>query len=90
MLIPKEVFTESWVYKDGVAEGLTEGLIAGQLKAKRDAVAKLPRGRFPSIGRPARLDQVSDLDILDRLFDRLLAAKIESAAQAALTKFRVS
>lgn len=88
VLIPKEVFTESWVYRDGVAEGRAEGRVEGQLQAKRDAVASVLKRRFPSIARPAGLDKITDLEKLDRLFDRLVDARTESGAEAAIKKFR--
>jgi hypothetical protein len=94
-MLSTDLFTESWLYKDGLAagevkgkaEGKAEGLIDGKRAALRLALKK----RFPAMEPPPEIDQVERSEALDELLLAILDAQsVDDARAAVQTALRVN
>ena len=71
--------TTSWHEKGrakGLAEGRAEGLVEGKIKAKQEVICRYLARRFgaDSAAIQEKVPQLTDMDALDRVLDRLFAA----------------
>lgn len=72
----------------GMAKGRIEGRIEGLVEKARDSINRLLQKRFASVASELQnnIDQITDLETLDRIYDRLLDAETpEQARQAVLS-----
>ncbi len=67
--------TTSW-HEKGRAEGLAEGRAEGKIKAKQEVICRYLARRFgaDSAAIQEKVPQLTDMDALDRVLDRLFAA----------------
>ena len=86
LMLPIDIFEDTWLYKEGQAEGKAEGLLAG----KRDAIRLAAHSRFPSLGELIELEAIDDGSTLNDLLLLVLRAQsgneITAAIQAACSR----
>lgn len=81
MMLDTELFTDTWLYKDGVKAGRKEA----KLEAKREALRVALDTLFPELGEAAEFDQISSPKALDRLLVAVLKAKTVDEVRSAIT-----
>ncbi|MBI1788950.1 MAG: Rpn family recombination-promoting nuclease/putative transposase [Acidobacteria bacterium] len=92
MLINEEIIKESIFYQmileEGVEKGLREGILKGRQEGRfrevRHFIRRYAAIRFPALGDLPQLDDQSDLERLEALFDRVVLAESEDAAREAI------
>lgn len=80
VMLSTDLFTDSWLYQEGKAEGKAEGGLA----AKREFLRLAWTTRFPGAGSLPELDRISHADTLDRLLPVILKAPSSVEARSAI------
>ena len=96
MTLSTDLFTDTWLYKEGVAAGekadMEKGIEQGIEQGMRAAVNNAIKTRFPAFAALPELDRISSCEILDRLHSAVCAAQtpeeVRLAVQNALRAMR--
>jgi len=82
VMLSTDLFTESWLYQEGRAEGKAEG----GLTAKREDLRLVWNARFPGSEAPPELDRITSAATLDRLLSSIVRAQnADEARRVVLT-----
>lgn len=84
MTLSTDLFTDSWLYKDGVAEGEAKGRAEGETTALRKSVRAVLTNRFPDLGTLPEIDGIDHPEVLNRLLLAILDSKTADDARAAV------
>jgi predicted transposase YdaD len=88
IMLSTDLFTESWLYKDGEAAGRAagraEGEAKGEAKGKRASLLLALKHKFPAIAPPPEISQIDSSEELDQLLVAILEAHNADEARAAI------
>lgn len=80
IMLSTDLFTDSWLYKDGKAEGEAIGEAKGKLEGKLEDLRTAFQLRFPEASLPPEIETLSNLDTVQQAFRAVLQAA--NAAEA--------
>lgn len=101
-MLTEEIIKESAFYQDTLEEGIAkgikrgieqglergkaQGLAEGRMGEARAMIRRLLARRFPGLGPAPQLDQIQEAELLEDLFDQLLATANDKSASALLAR----
>ncbi|MFN7938939.1 MAG: hypothetical protein U0R19_36760 [Bryobacteraceae bacterium] len=95
-MFPADIFHDSWIYKDGKAEGLiegkaegiaegkAEGKAEGRLDGKRESLRTAFELRFPHAPVPPEIDTLVHIDAIQSAFRSVIQAATADEATHAI------
>ncbi|MFN7938938.1 MAG: hypothetical protein U0R19_36755 [Bryobacteraceae bacterium] len=94
IMFPSDIFQDSWIYKDGKAEGLiegkaegiAEGKAEGRLDGKREDLRTAFELRFPHAPVPQQIDTLVNIDAIQSAFRSVIQAATADEATHAIER----
>ncbi|MBS1826037.1 MAG: Rpn family recombination-promoting nuclease/putative transposase [Acidobacteria bacterium] len=84
IMLSTDLFTDSWLYKDGKAEGEAIGEAKGKLEGQREDLRTAFQLRFPEAPLPPEIETLTNLDAIQQAFRAVLQARASHEAITAI------